>query len=163
MKKILLFPLILIALSITLFPQPKNVTDIFNKYRGKEGFTSIDLTDPSAMFSEVTIKGEKQQLKNILEKTKGIKILSYSKKDKSTGLGKEFENDLKNILPIEGYKEFLSVNEDGKLVKMMNKKGNKDESNEFLLIVAGDEESVLIWIQGNITPNDLDKLDKIFK
>lgn len=163
MKRLIFFTIVLIGISISAIAQPKGVIDIFNKYSGKEGFTSITLDDPSSMISEITEKGDKQGLKNLLEKTQGIRILSYQDKNKKSNLGKEFENDLKSMLPIEGFKEFLSVNEEGKLVKMLNKKGSKDDTNEFLMIVINEGESVLIWIQGNINKKDIEKIDKIFK
>lgn len=163
MKRLIVFTTFFIAYSFFAIAQPKSVIDIFNKYSGKEGFTSITLDDPSSMISEIPAKGDKQGLKNLLEKTQGIRILTYHEKDKKSNLGREFVNDLKSMLPIEGFKEFLSVNEEGKLVKMLNKKGTKDDTNEFLMLVINEDESVLIWIQGNINTKDIEKIDKIFK
>jgi len=159
MKKLLLFGLFFLS-NILLFSQPGKVQEIFNRYAGKEGFTSVNLND----LASLTGNNFKEEMKKEIGDIYGIKILTYEAKKKANKkLGDAFAAELRNYTPDAGYKEFLSVNDGGNHVRMYTKKqGNK--ATEFLMIVIEKaEESVLIWINGSLNLNNVGKIGEIFQ
>ncbi len=150
MKKLNIIIFVFVFASIQLFSQPFSIENVFDKYSGKKDFTSVNLTDPASMFMA------ENALKMSVEGVKGLKILKFDhKKGTNAKDGKEFLNDLQKMNKLEGYKEFLSVVEDGKNVKIMFKPVGNDIS-EFITAVANEaDESVLIWINGSLNMNDL--------
>lgn len=135
---------------IQAFSQPFSINDVFNKYSGRKDFTTVSLSDPSSLFTT------ENPITMSIEGIKGLKILKFDhKKGTNVKDGMEFFNDLKKIDKLQGYKEFLSVIEDGKNVKIMFKQDGNDIS-EFITAVANDkDESVLIWINGSLNMNSI--------
>lgn len=154
MKKYFLFT-ICIFVPVLLLAQPGLINKIFEKYDGKEGFTTVMLTDPAQLMGNEMTKPLAQGIKDLKE----FKLLTYdSGNGKNQKLGKEFASELKKLDKIPDYKPFLTVNSEGTFVRMYFKKTG-EKITEFLMVVANEgEESVLIWITGEL---DLNKLGKM--
>ncbi len=142
--------LILSVSYIQSFSQQSKISEVFNKYSGKKDFTSVSLNEPSSLFTKET------PFSMAIEGIKELKILKFDhKKGTNVKDGVDFLNDLRRIDRLQGYKEFLSVIEDGKNIKIMFKQDGND-INEFVTAIADqEEESVLIWINGSLNMNTL--------
>ena len=60
-------------------------------------------------------------------------------------------------LPLSNYKELMVVKENNQSIKMLLLE-DQGKVSEFLLLVTGEKEPVLISIRGNIDPKELGKL-----
>jgi len=152
MKKFAYIFAIFAIIAIYTKSNAQALNDIFNRYSGQEGFTSISLSDLSFMDIDIgTIDN--------------VKILTYeSSKKKNIEQGKQFALDLKNLrLNLgEEYKEFMSINDDDSYVRMLYKKTNSI-IKEFLMYVIGtDGESTLIWISGDLDLENIGEIGKMF-
>lgn len=141
----------LIIMSIPGKSQSKAVDEIFKKFDGKNGVTTVnvskDLMDLAAQMDSGKSNG-------VFSQISGLKILTFEKalpEDKVA-----FENMVK-ALPLDEYKELMVVKEKDQNVKMLLKEKN-GKISEFLLLVTGGNEPVLISIGGNIDPKELGKL-----
>ena len=162
MKKLIFLGIFILSISV-IYSQPSKVQELFGKYGGKDGFTSVNLNDPSALLSDLDNQ-HKDEIKKEIGEINGIKILTYdASKQVNKKLGEEFAAELKKFIPDAGYKEFMSVNEGGSNVRMYTKKqGNT--AGEFLMIVSQkSEESVLIWMSGAMNLNNVGKIGKMFE
>lgn len=145
---VLLFPLITLA-------QRTPVDELFDKYSGKEGFTSVYIT--SYMFSMFSnLETDDPEFDALVKNLKGIKILAT---DDSYSGSANFYKEIINKLPMSVYKELMVIKEKDQDVKfLINEKDGK--IIELLLIAGGKDENALISIQGNIDLKTISKLSK---
>ena len=99
---------------------------------------------------------------NVVKDIQAMKILVYNG-DGDNNKSQEFQNDLKNIEKLSDFKTFISVNEENSYVKMMTKKSDTKEKEEFLILVIEDKQTVMIWVKGHVNLKDMKKLGKVMK
>lgn len=157
MKKVIL---IFSALFLSGFLAAQNtpVDNLFEKYSGKDGFTSIYIT--SYMFSMFSdLETDDPEFDELVKNLKAIKILAT---DSSFVGNVNFYKEIMDKLPKEQYKELMVIKEKDQDVKfLVNEKNGK--IIELLLIAGGKEDNALISIQGNIDLKNISKLSKSIK
>ncbi len=157
MKKTVLL-LSALFFSCLLVAQNTPVDQLFDKYSGKEGFTSIYIT--SYMFSMFSdLETDDPEFDELVKNLKAIKILAS---DSSFVGNVNFFKEIIDKLPKDQYKELMIIKEKDQDVKfLVNEKNGK--IIELLLIAGGKEDNVLISIQGNIDLKNISKLSKSLK
>lgn len=145
MKRILII-LVFTALAGTLAAQSA-VDKIFDKYAGKEGYTTVVIN--SFMFKFLSkIESSDPEYEKFKKATTGIetiRILAQEGKGTSS-----FAKELLQTLPRKEYEELMVVKEANEEVVFLVKE-IEGRITEFLLIVSGsEEEDALIAITGNI-------------
>ncbi|MGC9373716.1 MAG: DUF4252 domain-containing protein [Bacteroidales bacterium] len=154
MKKIIL-NLVLLFSPFLLIAQNSPVDELFEKYSGKEGFTSVYIT--SYMFSMFAdMETEDPEFDELVKNLTGIKILAT---DETYSGNANFYTEIINKLPLSKYKELMVIKEKDQDVKfLIHEKDGK--IIELLLIAGGKNENALISIQGNIDLKNISKLSK---
>ncbi len=154
MKKIILI-CIVAFLPVLGFAQSSPIDELFDKYSGKEGFTSVYIT--SYMFSMFTdLETDDPEFDQLMQNLKGIKILAT---DDSYSGSVNFYKEIIDKIPLSEYKELMVIKEKGQDVKfLINEKDGK--ITELLLIAGGEDENAIISIQGNIDLKNISKLSK---
>ncbi|MCK5028479.1 MAG: DUF4252 domain-containing protein, partial [Bacteroidales bacterium] len=154
MKKIILL-LTVVLLNLPGFSQNTPVDDLFDKYSGQEGFTSVYIT--SYMFSMFTdVETNDPEFDELMKNLKGIKILAT---DETYEGNANFYKEIIDKLPMEDYKVLMVIKEKDQDVKfLINEKDGK--IIELLLIAGGKDENALISIKGNIDLKNISKLSK---
>jgi hypothetical protein len=155
----------LILLMLTTFTfmvsngQNSAVDKLFDKYSGKEGYTSILISKYMfSLFSDVN--PDNKEFNDLVGKLNSIKILAS---DSANSEGINFYKEIMKELPIKDYKELMVVKEKDQEVKFLVKDVN-GVIVELLLIVGGKSDNVLICIQGdNINLKNIAKLSKSMK
>jgi hypothetical protein len=151
-----------------LFSQNNPIEKLFQKYSSKEGFTSVNIS--GEMFSLLAktdenksskrkSKSEHSEIDELIKGINGIKILSYSIDSVPKSKRINFFDEVIKSVPLDGYKELMTVSTKSSNVKILIKK-EKDIISEFLLIAGESPETTLIWITGRINLNKLSKLSK---
>ena len=169
MKKLLLI-LSLSALTLTLFCQGSPVDDIFDRYNGKEGFTSVYIS--SRMFSLLArIDTEDEEFRNLVTRIKSIRILSIDSTSNISGIN--FAGELLPKLNRNGYEELMTVKESGGEVRFMIREvGGKIA--ELVMITGGQGSSVvsitgdldlktIASLSGSMGIDELEELEKVKK
>jgi len=155
MKRIAIGGMIMMF-TLTAFSQKSAVDKVFDKYSGKEGYTTVYIS--SFMFNLLnSLEVDDPDYNEFKKATSGInsiKILTQEG-DGSASFGKE----LIQMLPREEYKEMMVVKDEGEDVLFLARESG-GKITEFLLIVSGGGEDALIAIQGNI---DLKSISSIAK
>jgi hypothetical protein len=154
MKKVIV-NLIILLIPGMLLAQRTPVDELFDKYSGKEGFTSVYIT--SYMFSMFTdVETDDPEFDELMKNLKAIKILAT---DETYNGNANFYKEIIDKLPMDQYKELMVIKEKDQDVKfLVNEKDGK--IIELLLIAGGKDENALISIQGNIDLKNISKLSK---
>jgi hypothetical protein len=145
MRKPLLF-ILLISLPLSLFSQKSAVDDIFDRYNGREGFTSVYIS--SKMFGLLSkIDKEDDEFRNLVTRIKSIRILSI---DSATNVsaGINFSNMLLPTLKKTGYEELMTVREDDNQVQFMVREVGGRIAE--LIMITGGHSSSLVSISGDL-------------
>jgi hypothetical protein len=151
-----------IALIVTFFLLPLMLTaqktpidKLFKKYYGKEGFTTVLVTED--MFEVISdMEKEKGDFEGTLGKVKRVRVIAQ---EDSTGVeGINFMEEL-NKVEFDDYKELVVVKEADQEVLILAKEA--DGRLQELLVLVGGEDNVLISIEGNFTMEDLEALSHL--
>ncbi len=163
MKK---YSIIIIMFVMALLPQmttaQTSIDNLYLKYAGKEGFTSINISP--AMFqllSGLNIKdsSEKtQKAMDAIKRLKGLKMLIYEPKD-STKV-EAFYKVIKRTIPMNKYTELMNVNsQDGK-VKFLASQTRDGKIKELLMIVDGPHSTMIMSLTGLIDMQTIGEISK---
>lgn len=144
MKKLLLI-MSLTAISMQVFCQKSVVDELFERYNGKEGFTSVFIS--SKMFSLLArIDSEDQEFQNLVTRIKSIRILTIDSARNVAGLN--FAGELLPKLKRTGYEELMTVKEDDGEVRFMIREVSGRIAE--LIMITGGQGSSLVSITGDL-------------
>jgi hypothetical protein len=155
MKKIILLAGALLIPFILMAQNPA-VDKLFDKYQGKEGFTTVLINkDVFKLISDSD--NEEHDMNKTLEKISGIKILAQEDKEVTGDLN--FYDELKQNMDFKKYEELVTVKEKDQDVRIIARENNNRIAE--LLIIVGGEDNVLVWVEGNFTFEELSELSEI--
>jgi hypothetical protein len=157
MKTITLY-ILLLMLAMPGKAQNKAIEDIFAKFEGKNGVTSVNISK-DLMNLAAQMDSSQNKAKELFNQIGGVKILAF---EKATPEDKVAFVNMVNALTLTDYKELMVIKEKDNRVRMLSKE-NKGKISEFLLLVTGGNDPVLISIVGNIDPKELGKLSSFMK
>jgi hypothetical protein len=155
--KILSLYFLLLMITIPSRAQNKYIDDIFNKFEGREGVTTLNLSkDVLNLITHLDSGSTKER--NMMAQISGVKIIGFemaSSDDKAA-----FAQMVKGM-PVNDYKPLMIVKDKDANVQILLKESG-GHVTEFLLLVTGDE-STLVSISGNIERKELEKLSGMVK
>jgi Domain of unknown function (DUF4252) len=141
-------------ITFTFIYGQKSIDALFDKYSGKDGFTTVRINGNLLKLAKCFDKdaGHDDHLPASIDE---IRILSQD--DKNLKVGNFYDMVIKDI-DLTAYEEFMRVKESDQDLRMLVRtEGNKFK--EFLLI-AGGEDNAIIQIKGDLTLNDAKKLSE---
>lgn len=144
---------VFIVVTLTAFGQQSAVDKVFDKYAGKEGYTTVYIS--SYMFNLLSnLESDDPGYNEFRKATSGINSIKILTRE---GHGQAFGKELISMLPRAEYKEMMVVkDEDEEVLFLAKEEGGR--ITEFLLIVNGNGDDVLIAIQGDI---DLESISNL--
>lgn len=145
MKKQALLVLLISVISLSLRAQVSPVDELFDRYDGKEGFTSVYIS--SKMFSLLSrIDTNDEEFSNLVNRIRGIRILSIDSAKNSSGVN--FTSELMPRLRRSGYEELMTVKEENDNVFFMIREvGGKIAE---LVMITGGYGSSVVSIRGDL-------------
>ncbi|NOY37626.1 MAG: DUF4252 domain-containing protein [Chlorobi bacterium] len=137
--------------------QKDPVDRVFEKYAGKEGYTTVYITSKMfSLFSEANVNDP--EFNDLVNSLKSIRILA-SDDSGTLDPSVNFYDEIMKDLPVDEYEELMVVQDKNQKLKFLVKE--KDgRIAELLLVVGGGGDNALIDIRGNI---DLKKVAEISK
>lgn len=161
MKKLLLI-VCFIGMSAVIMAQNKSIDRVFDKYAGKEGFTTVYISKYMfTMFANLDDMNDKdlKEAQDVFGKLTGIKILAVEDAN-AMGEGVNFYDEIMKDLPRDRYEELMVVKDSESDVIFLARE-EQGVIVELLLIVGGEgDDNVLIAITGEIDLNTIAKLSK---
>ena len=135
--------------------QATAIDELFDKYSGKEGFTSVYISP--GMFELISHVDCDDETVEIMSSLKCIKILA-SEDDCRDTENINFYQEIIDKIPLDEYKELMVVREKDQDLKFLVKEDQGIITE--LLLIAGGEDNALISIQGNINLKKISSLSK---
>lgn len=144
MKKLLII-ISLSAISLSAFCQKSPVDEMFDRYSGKEGFTSVYIS--SRMFSLLSrIDSEDEEFRNLVTRIRGIRILSIDSTKNVSGIN--FAAELLPKLNRNGFEELMTVKEESGEVRFMIREAGGRIAE--LIMITGGHGSSVVSITGDL-------------
>lgn len=154
MKNVLLLT-VLIFITFALSAQ-KSVDRLFEKYSGKDGFTTIDISgDLLNLAATLEDEDNNDSSDEIKAKITGIRILTQ-KEDFLAG--ENFIDAIKKDVAFNDYEEFMRVKESDQDLRMLVK--TQGRRIKELLVISGGKENAIIQIKGDMSVSDARKLSE---
>jgi len=159
MKTIIL--IVAVALIPVMGSAQKQVTDnFFKKYSGKEGFTTVNISEKLFELFAAVEDEESDQYDEMLTRIKGLNILVYENKDKQN-LSAKYFNEINTGLQSGYYSELMTIKDGADDVRLLVKESDKKGViTQLLLIVNSAEEFVFINLEGEIDLNEIKDISK---
>jgi hypothetical protein len=133
------------VLSVTLYGQKSPVDEIFDKYNGKDGFTTVFIS--SKMFSLLAkIDSDDEEFRNLVTRINGIRILSIGSDEERSDIN--FASELLPRLKRTGYEELMTVKDETDEVYFMIREAGGRIAE--LVMITGGQGSSVVSITGNL-------------
>jgi hypothetical protein len=150
--------LIIVALlvNVVMFSQNGPVDDMFAKYSGQNGITSISIS--SKMFSMLAGADlQDEDLNNLMKQLKTIRIITVD----SSALNKKinFNEELSKKLNPSVYEELMVVKEGSKVTRYLTSMTGNTIS-ELVVVTGGTAGNELISIKGDIDLKNISSLSR---
>ena len=143
MKKLLLFAALMIT--ITVASGQKSIDRLFEKYAGRDGFTTVSINGDLLKLAASLDKDIDEN--DFPASITDIRILAQE--DNNLKVENFYEMIIKD-LDLTDYEEFMQVKESGHNLRMLVRaEGNK--FREFLLIAGGEKDNAVIQIKGRMS------------
>jgi hypothetical protein len=144
-------------ISLSAFAQRNPVDKLFEKYSGKEGFTTVLISSKMfSMFSDMEAGDD--ELNKMMSNIESIKILT-TEDESLPDPDINFYEEIMNELSLDEYEELMVVKEKNQDIKFLVKE-KKDEIVELLLVIGGERNNTLISIRGIIDLKSISRLSK---
>ena len=138
--------------------QNKAVDDIFRKFDGKNGVTTVNISKDLLSLASLMDTND-FKAKELFSQITGLKVLTFENALSEDKVA--FETMVKS-LSLNDYKDLIVVKEKDQNVRMLIKE-QEGRISEFLLLVTGGNDPVLNSIYGSIDPKQLGKLSTCVK
>ncbi len=154
----IIFIIGLMMTPIYISAQGSPADKLFDKYSGREGYTSVFIS--KYMFSLFSnLDNQDKEFENVMGKLTGIRILASERSQES---GVNFFKEIMKDIPVGEYQELMVVKEKDQDFKFLIRE--KDGLiTELLMIAGGASNNALISIQGNIDLNTISRLSQSMK
>ena len=147
--------MILFFAGFALMAQNSAVDKLFDKYSGKDGYTSILISKYMfSMFSDVN--PDNKEFNDLVGKLNSIKILAS---DSSNTEGVNFYKEIISQVNVGSYKELMKIKQSDEDV-VFYAKYDSNVISELLLIAGGGDDNAVISIKGKINLKDMAQLSK---
>ncbi len=156
MKK--LISILILMLPMALFAQKSSIDKIFDKYANKEGFTTVNISGKLLSLAG-QFDSEDSDTSEMLSKLTGIRILTVENSEITGNPDFYLELEKDGFFKNNDYEVLMEVTEATEVVRFLAKEGGKGKLSELLLVVGGDN-STLISISGIIDPQNIGKISK---
>lgn len=148
MKRLILF--VVLTITFTSVYAQKSIDDLFEKYAGKEGFTTITINGNLLKF--ISCLGDNKDEQSVPGGLSEIRLLTQ---DNDSLKVENFYNLVIKDIDLKKYDEFMRIKETDQDLRMLV----KSEDNKFkeFLLIAGGKDNALIQIKGIMTFDDAKK------
>jgi hypothetical protein len=150
-----------LALSLVVCAQSSPADKIFEKYSGKEGFTTVYISKYMfELFS--SIGGDTPESKEMQDVIKGINSINILTVEDQTKIpaGVDIYKELMTEVTKRDYKELMVIKDNDQDVRFLIRETDGKVS-ELLLAVGGNAEHVIISIRGDIDLKSISKLSRM--
>ena len=151
MKKMMMI-LACICLAGMASAQKDPISAVFDKYSGKEGYTTVNISGD--MLNMITQMQEERKDTTFQSKLSELRILARDKNCNNQAPVADLKTEVYDKIDKNIYKEMMTVKESDQDVVILVKEAN-GRISEFLLLVTGKDDNVLIQAKGDILMREM--------
>lgn len=155
MKKLVLGVMMVMAMAAQA--QNDAIAKFFSKYQNDESFSQVNVSGKmfSMMANLDSDKPEDKALFTAISKIKGLKILSKTETRNSRDLYKE----ALAMIPTNDFEELMTIRDKDKDMRFFTKESG-GKISELVMVMAGNEEFVLMTLFGEIDLKEMSKIGR---
>jgi hypothetical protein len=143
--------------SFTGFSQNTPIDKLFDKYSGKDGFTTVFISQYMFdMFKDVETSDK--DFDNLVKGLKSIRIISVDKSSPNAPKNINFFTEIMKNLHMKDYKELMVIKQKDQDVKFLVKEVQGKIAE--LLLITGGKDNTFICIEGMIDIKSIAKLSQ---
>jgi hypothetical protein len=163
MKKLSLLVLVVMMALVPSMTKAQSAIDgLYEKYAGKAGFTSINISpEMFNMMSGFTMNDSSQDAQaamNAIKQIKSLKMLVYKPVDSTKVEG--FYAIIKKNVPTSGFKDLMTIDSHGSNLKFLAHQDANGKIRELLMIVRGNHEAMVMSLTGLIDMKTIGEISK---
>ncbi|MGA9213045.1 DUF4252 domain-containing protein [Kaistella sp.] len=162
MKKLLLIFALFFSHFFQINAQKDKLDQLFEKYQETDGVTSIKIAKPMFnMLNKLNIADDElAQIKPLLSKINGLKILIVEKPDSNTKTGgfQKLQSDIASSIKNMKYEELITVNSKDNKIKFLSSDATNGILDNLLLNISADGNTILMMLDGKISMDDVNNL-----
>ena len=170
MKKLLLIFALTFSHFFQINAQKDKLDQLFEKYQEAEGVTSIKIAKPMFnMLNKLNIDdAELSQIKPLLSKINGLKILIVEKPNSNAKPGTEEQKAANGFLKLQSdisasiknmkYEELITVNSKDNKIKFLSSDATNGILDTLSLSINPEGNQVLMMLDGKISMDDINNL-----
>ncbi|MCB0654311.1 MAG: DUF4252 domain-containing protein [Saprospiraceae bacterium] len=151
MKNILIIALAFLFI-VPAFGQTKSINKFYNKYKHQENVTDVKVRGWLIKLASSQVDDE--QAENILKKVSQLRVLVV---DGFEGVKSNDYNKLIKDVEKDSFEEILRIREGTDNIRAMVK-SDGDKISNVLLFVDGEDQFVMLSLEGNLNFSDLNDL-----
>ena len=159
-KKLIIFALFF-SHFFQINAQKDKLDQLFEKYQETDGVTSIKIAKPMfSMLNKLNIADDElAQIKPLLSKINGLKILIIEKSDnKNQPQFQKLQSDISASIKAMKYEELITVNSKNNKIKFLSAEATDGILDNLLLNISADGNNMLMMLDGKISIDDVNKL-----
>jgi hypothetical protein len=146
MKKTILTLLIaLVVFPLMLNAQNSSIDNLYNKYAGKDGYTSVNISKEMfkllASFQEYADDKEAKIIMKAIDNLDGLKIITQEGKQDAKTSG--FHDDIKKLLKKGKFVDLMTVKEKGSDATFLLRKKGKDIIELLMIATEGSQKTII--------------------
>jgi hypothetical protein len=149
----------LFLIPMVAFGQDSPTDNLFKKYSGKEGYTTVQISkELFGMLAQIDDQGDPKtkEMKEALGQLEFIRVLMLEDCEDQAMLN-SFKDELKKF-ELQNFKELMVVNEEDEEVKFLARKNGGEMIEELLLVINSNDKAGFVSIVGLIDMNTISKL-----
>lgn len=162
MKKIQILIAIVFLLPILSFAQGSSIDKLYEKYAGKDYFTSINISSEmfklAAGLSQNLEDEDAKEINKMVNQINGMKILIFEDSLRQSKIN--FMDELNKSVNFKDFAELMSIQEKNGTVRFLTKKGDSGVISEMLMIAEDGGEVVVMSFTGSIELETIGKMAK---
>ena len=161
MQKILIIFALFFSHFFQINAQKDKLDQLFEKYQETDGVTSIKIAKPMfSMLNKLNIADDElAQIKPLLSKINGLKILIIEKSDdKNQPQFQKLQSDISASIKAMKYEELITVNSKDNKIKFLSAEATDGILDNLLLNISADGNNMLMMLDGKISIDDVNKL-----
>lgn len=153
---------ILMALMPSVTKAQSAIDGLYEKYAGKDGFTSINVSpEMFQMLSGLSMNDSSKdavQAMSAIKQIKSLKMLVYKPQDSTKA--PEFYHVIQKMVPTTGFKDLMTINSHGNNLKFLARQNQDGKIKELLMIVSGSHETMIMSMTGLIDMKTISEISK---
>lgn len=158
MKKLMIIAMVLAGIPFASLAQNKAIEELATKYSDQEGYTVVSLKGEMIKYMGDSVDMGNVNINDLMEDVSSIIVITGEKPDK------QFQADARKAVAAGSYTTLMSVSDQGQTIRFLlapvgGGKKNEPKKNEFVMLILGPDENVLISIVGKYKVKQISKTD----